>query len=200
LTGLTKLEVARRHLGTALWLYLEDLDPVSVHTLAGAGAEISEHLARDIGASPFVEHVLQTNPTMARAEYYALARQYYNAFKHETDRSGGRRDDLALLSAFGDEKNDGLLFIAWSDLSAAMGAWPIEVQVFQAWFYAMAPDKLADRATAVRMEAIFPGVRDLSRKHQKRALNEQIALARSDPALMGHTDTDPRPLVWGFTN
>ncbi len=71
---LTKLDIARRHLGTALWLFLEDLDPVSVHTLAGAGSELAEHLARDVGRSPFVDHVLRTNVDMTAPGYYALAR------------------------------------------------------------------------------------------------------------------------------
>lgn len=83
-TNLSKIEVARRQLSTALWLFLEDLDPVSVHTLVGAGCELAEHLARDVGGSPFLEHVLRTNPELTRQRYYGLARQYYNAFKHLT--------------------------------------------------------------------------------------------------------------------
>jgi hypothetical protein len=39
-----KTEIARRQLGTALALFIEDRDPVSVHTLACAGCEIAEYL------------------------------------------------------------------------------------------------------------------------------------------------------------
>jgi hypothetical protein len=40
---LDKAQIARRQLGTALALFIEDLDPVSVHTLACAGGEIAEY-------------------------------------------------------------------------------------------------------------------------------------------------------------
>ena len=48
--NLDKTQVARRHLGTALVLFLDDLDPVSVHSLACAGCEVAEHLTRKAGA------------------------------------------------------------------------------------------------------------------------------------------------------
>ena len=51
--NLTKAQVARRQLGTALEFFLEDLDPVSVHVLACAGGEIAEHLSRKKGRPPF---------------------------------------------------------------------------------------------------------------------------------------------------
>jgi hypothetical protein len=51
--NLDKTQVARRHLGTALALFLDDLDPVSVHTLACAGCEVVEHLTRKAGVEPF---------------------------------------------------------------------------------------------------------------------------------------------------
>jgi hypothetical protein len=50
---LDKTEIARRQLGTALALFLEDTDPVSVHALACAGCEIAEYLTRKAGEEPF---------------------------------------------------------------------------------------------------------------------------------------------------
>jgi len=57
---LDRVQVARRQLGTALELFIDDLDPVSVHTLACAGGEVAEHLTRKSGAEPFTSHVLAT--------------------------------------------------------------------------------------------------------------------------------------------
>ncbi len=193
---LTKLDIARRHLGTALWLFLEDLDPVSVHTLAGAGSELAEHLARDVGRSPFIEHVLQTNVEMTAQAYYALARQYYNAFKHVTKPGGVLRDDDALLAGFDDKQNDALLFVAWTDLSTASGSSPVEAQVFQAWFYASYPAKLASREDAARFLSAFPRLDDLPRSESKTFLKEQIAVARRNSMVMEDPRTDQRPLVW----
>jgi hypothetical protein len=43
--NLSKLKIAsaRRQLGTALALYLQDADPVSVHCLAGGGCELIDY-------------------------------------------------------------------------------------------------------------------------------------------------------------
>lgn len=192
---LTKLDVARRQLGTALRLFLEDLDPVSVHTLTGAGAELAEHLVRDVGGSPFLDHVLKTNPSMTRQSYYALARQHYNAFKHLTQKDGTNRSDDDLLATFDDVQNDALLYVAWTDLTAASTATPIEAQVFSVWFYALHPQKMARRSDGNRFLSVFPRLNDLSRQAQKTALKEQIELARQSPDVMGDPRTEQRPLV-----
>ena len=60
--NLTKAKVARRQLGTALALFLEDRDPVSVHMLACAGGELADHLAHAKGATPFSGHALAVVP------------------------------------------------------------------------------------------------------------------------------------------
>ena len=196
-TNLSKIEVARRHLGTALWLFIEDLDPVSVHTLAASGGELAEHLAREVGNSPFIDHVLQTDTAMTPGAYYRLARQHYNAFKHATRLNGTTRDDEALLADFDDRQNHALLFIGWSDLLSATGRCPIEAQVFQAWFYASYPEKLAAKADAKRFSSAFPGLLSLNPQERKGFLRAQIALARTNPAVMQDSRTDASPLVWG---
>jgi hypothetical protein len=61
---LDKTEIARRQLGTALAMFLEDSDPVSVHTLACAGCEIAEYLTRKAGEEPFSTHALLTFPDL----------------------------------------------------------------------------------------------------------------------------------------
>ena len=196
MTALTKVEVARRQLGSALWLFLQNLDPVSVHTLAGSGAELAEGLARDVGGAPFIEHVLRTNPDMTQQRYYALARQHYNALKHLTKRDGANRDDAELLSTFTDEKNDALLFIGWTDLTAAAPSVPIEAQVYLVWFYASYPDKMARKEDAEKFLSLFPGLTELSRAERKAALRRQIDVARTNLTVMNDPGTDQRPLIW----
>jgi hypothetical protein len=41
---LDKIHVARRQLGVALALFLEDLDPIVVHVLACTAGEVAEYL------------------------------------------------------------------------------------------------------------------------------------------------------------
>ena len=194
---LDKLEVARRQLGTALWLFLEDLDPVSVHTLAGAGGELSEQLARRAGGTPFVQHALLTDPGMTPAQYYALLRRHYNSFKHFTRKDGSSRDDHALLAEFSDDHNYASLFISWTDFMAASPSTPIEAQIFQVWFFCMYPEKLPTNYDPAHILSVFPDLLELDRGGQKNALKLQIARSRTDGALMMDLRTDNRPLLLG---
>jgi hypothetical protein len=59
-----KIECARRQLGTALDLYLPDLDPVSVHCLVNGGCELIEFYARKAGGVPFTSHILKDRPDL----------------------------------------------------------------------------------------------------------------------------------------
>jgi len=128
---LDKTEIARRQLGTALALFLEDSDPVSVHTLACAGCEIAEYLTRKAGEKPFSTHAVATFPDINIGKIRRVQNQYWNAFKHARTRSGIERKDRELLERFGDEVNDHTLFIGWRDYQQAVGTLPIEAQIFQ---------------------------------------------------------------------
>lgn len=132
---------------------------------------------------------------MTQQRYYSLARQYYNAFKHLTTRQGDTRDDAELLSEFDDYHNDALLFIAWTDFMAASALTPIEAQVFQVWFYASHPEKLARREDADRFLAVFPKLNELPRAQRKAGLRAQIAKARKNADVMADPRTDSRPLI-----
>src|SRR5450759_2779662 len=107
-----KTESARRQLGTALALYLQDQDPVSVHCLAGGGCELIEYYAKKAGAKPFTFHMLQSHPDLDIAKLRKLQRQYWTAFKHATHLGTGKeRQDDNLLLRFTDVQNDHAIFI-----------------------------------------------------------------------------------------
>lgn len=196
---LDKIEVARRQLGTALALFLDDLDPVSVHTLACAGSEVAEHLTRKSGAQPFSSHALATFPDLDISEIRRLQNQYWNAFKHATTQSGKERDDHKLFEKFTDEKNDHALFVGWYDYVLAVGTMPIEAQAFQAWYFALYPDKLNPDIDAAPYETLFPNLKHYPRAEQKRALQTAIVAARKDGAVTNDPGTDRTPLIVGST-
>jgi hypothetical protein len=77
-----KVESARRQLGTALALYLDDYDPVSVHCLAGGACEVLDFYVRKVGKKAFVTHILHHNPHRNLGSIRRLQRQYWTAFKH----------------------------------------------------------------------------------------------------------------------
>jgi hypothetical protein len=195
--NLDKIQVARRQLGTALALFIDDFDPVSVHTLACAGGEIAEHLTRKVGGQPFVSHALETFPDLEIAELRRLQNQFWNAFKHATAHGGKDRADRELLERFNDLQNDHSLFVGWYDYMLAVGSMPVEAQAFQAWYFALYPEKLDPNLDKSKYETLFPNLRDLSRKQQKSALRDAIAYARSNTAIMADKRTDTSPLILG---
>jgi hypothetical protein len=66
------MEIARRHLGTALALFLDDLDPVAVQTLACSGSEIAEHLSKVAGEEPFSKHMMEEFPDLDKKKLQGL--------------------------------------------------------------------------------------------------------------------------------
>src|SRR5260370_21895047 len=110
---LTKLNVARHQLGTALDLFIRDRDPISVQCLACGGGELIEQIAALNNLRPFSTHILEAMPDIDITKIRFFQRQYWNAFKHLNDRVGKPRDDDATLAAFDDIKNDAALFMGW---------------------------------------------------------------------------------------
>ena len=191
-----KIESARRQLGTALALFLDDRDPVSVHCLAGGGCELIEHYAKKAGTEPVTTHMLKTNPDMNIKKLRRVQRQYWTGFKHATHQhSGMERDDDDLLSQFTDEQNDSALFIGWYDYAQATKKMPVEAQVHQVWYVALHPDKLNPKFSKEPYEATFPDLQTKPRAEQKRMLNEFIERARAEKEVMGDPRTDTRGLM-----
>lgn len=190
-----KILAARCQLGTALSLFLADEDPISVHCLACGGGELAEYLAEARGEQPFHQHALDTHADLAPGELKKLKNQYWNAFKHATMRGGGPRSDVELLSRFDDEKNDHVLFVGWYDYAAGVGALPVEAQVFQAWYYANFPEKLALEADFQKFATLFPGIRTIGRARSKKMMRQKIKWAKRHQEVMNDPRTDRRKLI-----
>jgi hypothetical protein len=193
--NLTKAKVARRQLGTALALFLEDFDPVCVHVLACAGGELADNLALTKGAVPFSAHARAVVPNLDESRLKRVRNQFWNAFKHATTRKGIARDDTSLFERFDDLQNDHMLFIGWYDYAIVAKALPVEAQVFQIWYFALYPEKLDPKLDRTPYKTNFPGLKRLSRKRQKQALRDIIAQTRKDRAIMHHRLTERTPLI-----
>jgi hypothetical protein len=193
--NLDKAEIARRQLGASLSLFLEDADPVSVHTLACAGSEVAEHLTRKARAEPFSMHALATFPDLKANDLRRIRNQYWNAFKHATTRDGLDRTDEALLERFTDIVNDHTLFVGWYDYALAIGSLPIEAQIFQLWYFALYPEKIDPASGMTEHLQVFPNLVDQQRSDQKKLLRSAIMKYRRDPKIMNDVRTDERPLI-----
>jgi hypothetical protein len=189
--SLTKMEVARAQLVTALDLFLRDKDPIAVHCLACGGGEIIEKVAEAQGNKVFATHIMSTQPQMDRGKIKRLRNQYWNAFKHYSDFNGLPRDDAELFARFDDTVNDSSLFIGWWDYqSAAQGRLPVAAQVFQVWYYAVYEEKLAPDADFARIRQLFPDIRGKDRGEQKRRLRRSVEKYRKDQRLLADPQTE----------
>jgi hypothetical protein len=194
---LTKREVARRQLGAALALFLDNKDPVAVHVLARGGGEIAHRLAEIAGADTFEAHILATFSEFDQRKLAELRNKYWNAFKHATTHNGKDRNDAEILGTFSDEANDDHLFFGWYDFANTGASWPIEAQVFQVWYFAKRADRLSDAVDLANLSVLFPELSKLDRSKQKARLRSAIQRYRRRRDIMGDRRIDPRPLVLG---
>ena len=188
-----KADAARRQLGTALKLFLDSLDPVSVHALAAGGGEVASRLAEKSGARPWVVRSLEVHPELDRGRYLEIRNQRWNALKHATQRYGKDRDDEALLNQPMSTDNEALLVSGWFDLAEAGIPLPIEVQVFFLWYLAKNP--LVDEEANQIARETFPRIFEMTYDDQKRALREKIEWARTQMSALDPENTDHRPLI-----
>ncbi len=77
----TKLDAVRRQLETAVILWFQDGDPVSIHTLASAAYQVIYDLNRRRAGAPMMRDSPHVRPERL-AEFQRILAQYENFFKH----------------------------------------------------------------------------------------------------------------------
>lgn len=191
-----KLKIARSQLGTALSLFLREQDPISVHALACGGSEVMEGLANYNEISTLSSHILQTHPNIDIAKIKRLRNQYWNAIKHfyANDRQTAR-DDEELMASFSDEKNDAVLFMGWLDYQLLTKRLPVEVQVFQVWWYATNEQRMNPNTDPTPYRTVFPDILKLDRAEQKRRLKRVTEKYRDNTEILADPLTEQGRLV-----
>ncbi len=191
-TELSKLDVARRQLAVAIRLFFDDLDPVSVFTLAANAWEIVDVLCRRQRVQSLSEETAHHLPTDLSLKHDFVNQPYRNFFKHaDRDPDGTVRD-------FGDEKNDPMLMLAVEDLLRLQDAKLVECQIFQTWYLGVYPEKLAPEARKKVLPAIDRALPDLARKPrwtQKRMGRELLKRADADANLLADPLTDTSEML-----
>jgi hypothetical protein len=119
----TKIEVARRQLCTAIRLFFQRRDPVAVHTLVAAGHQILTDLGNAAGVLSLLKGIGENAEHVRRLNYAA------NFFKH-ADRDPDGRVNIEPLSDLTAE----FLMDAVVLLQGLTGELPIEGKVFWTWF------------------------------------------------------------------
>jgi hypothetical protein len=119
-----------------------------------------------------------------------MRNQYWNAFKHFSDRDGFAREDEELLAQFSDINNDVALFVGWWDYMTVQKRLPVAAQVFQVWWYALNEEKLSPDADIGVVRTAFPDIRQQPRAEQKRRLRRSIEKYRNDRRLLADPATE----------
>lgn len=183
---LTKIDVARRQLVTAIRLLLDDRDPVSVYSLATNAQEILSALCERRGLLSLRSNIAAPTGMNGVQIQTQLINPARNFFKHAD------RDPDSIWRDFTDSDCDHILLIPSIDFIMLEGKSPIEAQVFVTWYAALYPEKIpqnTDWSNAAGRH--FAGIRNAQRSDQKRAATALIAAALKNPVLMSHLETDP---------
>jgi hypothetical protein len=174
---LTKIDVAEAHLVTAVRATFRGEHPASVYLLAASAREILTTIGSKIGIRTVLHGASQdTGKKLGRLIHSAHA--YANFMKHAD------KDPTGVIEDFSETDADSILFIACHDFLRIAKGQPIEMQVFEAWWFATAHVRVSDaplraQETIRRCIRRFPGIRSSDRRRR-----EALGLAALDQASL----------------
>ncbi|WP_373379923.1 hypothetical protein [Cupriavidus nantongensis] len=186
MTTLTKIDVARRQLVTAIRLLFNGEDSVSVFSLAANSWEIVDVLCTRDDVESLSKQVRGNLPSGKDLKYDYINAPYRNFFKHAD------RDPDAVVD-FDENVAESMVFLAVEDYLRLNRRMPIEMQVYQLWYLAINPEKLSGEAMADLKRPIaqaFPGIADLYRSEQLAMGHRVLMGARNDAELIADPATE----------
>lgn len=178
------LVVARSQLLTAIDLFFNDRDPISVHALGGNAREMLESLCRLAAVEPITELFLRDHPHKPKKDIYAALNLYRNCFKHVGKTWEERKDGQAILNQFDDSKNEYLLYVCVEDYLRLRGSSPFPMQVLHAWFCAVHVDLIGSACSRQKFVNLFPDLSQMNRYQQKRAARMCWRIRRQNQFLL----------------
>lgn len=187
---ISKLEAARRQLVTAIRLFFEDADSVSVYSLGHSAWEVLDALCKHQGKIRFRGLAAEANGLSENA-IRKISNFGKNFFKHADF------DPEATLTDFDDSLIDHVLIAATMDFSTLASSKPLEIQLYPIWYFAAHPEKIALPDFKEIQEAaneMFPSLHTLGRAHQKQAGLRALVNALQDQELTSHASTDRSPV------
>ena len=185
----TKIDAARRQLTTAIRLFFDGGDPVSVYSLASNAWEVIDVLCTSAGVESFSKQTRESLPAGHTLKYY-INEPCRNFFKH------AQQDPTPDSSVELSEANvAAILFLAVEDYIRFREGGPVEAQVFQLWYIAVSPEKVSkdDVVAQSKLESAkvaFPGIATLA--WSSSAMGRRVLeAARRDARLAADPKTEP---------
>ena len=167
---LTKAEVATRQLDTAIKLFFDASDAVSIHTLAAASATVFADILEKTGKTSWREEIVEEHPDLTKAQVFNILRHAQNFFKH------ANHDPEESLE-FSDTYNDAMIWIAILECGLLLKGknhkrkerqkLSTPMSVFQLWNIATKPDDFyMPEKIITAANALFPGINERPRSEQ----------------------------------
>lgn len=170
----TKLQAAKNQLATAIRLYFDDDDPISIHTLATAAGEIIDRLCESRGLPSMRDDLLKNIVADRRKEVVTALNNARNFFKHASGRSGPEE----VLRDFSDERNLFAILMA-ADGLRLLGEKIPESRIFSNWLSVVEPSLFLNPPPRDTIEKIFGDIHNRPRREQKEAGRDTLRLAKT---------------------
>jgi hypothetical protein len=176
---LTKIDVAEAHLITAVRAHFRGEHPASVYLLAASAREILTTLGEKTGRRTMLAGIAETTGTPLK-KLIGIAGEFANFFKHAD------RDPTASLETFTEQDTEMVLYIACHDFFRVANGQPIELQVYEAWYFATAFPRvsaapLRGQPHVRRCIKLFPGIRAAATKAEQQRIGlTQLEKARDN--------------------
>ncbi|MCA3187898.1 MULTISPECIES: hypothetical protein [unclassified Cupriavidus] len=186
----TKTDAARRQLVTAIRLFFDGGDRVSIYSLASNAWEVIDVLCTSAGVDSFSKQARENLPAGHTLKHY-INEPCRNFFKH------AERDPDPDSSVELNEANvAAILFLAVEDYMRLRQGGPVEAQVFQAWFIAVFPEKVSedDPVAQSKLDSAklaFPGIATATQAQQVEMGRRVLEDARQDADLAADPKTEP---------
>ncbi len=155
---LTKLEAAIRQLDTAIELFFEKRDPVSVRTLVGAAGRVfSDLVEHKKPGESWRSNTVKSIPTLPPKQVYGILNSTPNFLKHADQDPEGEH-------IFTEAENDDLIFMATLECGE-IHTTSLEMQAFQIWYMASYPERFfEDNQPAQDAKLLLPTLASLTRE------------------------------------
>jgi hypothetical protein len=161
--NITKLDAAKAQVATAIWLYFEDRDPISVHTLVVAAGEIIDRICDSKGTLSMRSGLLARIVPDRRKEVIAALNKAANFFKHASSSKPNQ-----VLKDFSDDRNLlGILMAA--DGLRLLSVEMVETRMFAAWVAIVEPHLMLVSPPKEFITAVFGDIGNQPRAEQKKS-------------------------------
>jgi hypothetical protein len=178
---LSKLDAAKRQLDAAVRAFFTGEDPVAVHTLVGAAANIISDLVGHSAPEKSWDSRCAKHNSLSKKQYIDIVHDVQTFFKHADRDPQGKLD-------FDQCKTEHLVFIAslnLEELNEPGDTHLIELSLFQLWYIARWRE-IRDKDDPRIAELIgtadnsFPGLNKLSRDDQIRRGHNQLQALKAE--------------------